>query len=175
MKSLIFFIILQFAVAGSLQADHCQYHTNLDGIGTFGGTWPFPGGPEARFPTENIDGLWEVRESIDGAYLIVSNQGGTLNNPRLRVDLFDPCSFKLTASGEAVVENNTLYAKMTYEGVDLKVNLKMKAFFESEQKLNSQLVLMVYNENDKDMDKYFPVEKIKIDEVVQKCPINDFE
>lgn len=142
---------------------------NIDGIGTFGGDWPFPLGPEADLP-ENISGLYEVREAVDGAYFNISRE---INPDTLRLesrmDLFDPCTFKPTASGDMFIRKNTMYATLVYPDSDKKVKVRMKSFQKSNADKSEQLVLMIMKQNSKEMEKYFPVEKIDIDDAVQRC------
>jgi hypothetical protein len=143
---------------------------NLDGIGTFGGDWPFPLGPEADLP-ENISGLYEVREAIDGAYFNISRD---INPETLRLesrmDLFDPCTFKPTASGNMFIRKNTMYATLIYPETNKKVKVRMKSFEKSDSDPSEQLVLMIMKTNSKDMEKYFPVQKIDIEDAIKRCP-----
>ncbi|MCB0348105.1 MAG: hypothetical protein KDD37_04680 [Bdellovibrionales bacterium] len=142
---------------------------NLDGIGTFGGDWPFPLGPESDLP-ENISGLYEVRESVDGAYFNISRE---INPDTLRMDsrmdLFDPCTFKPTASGDVYIRKNTLYTTLQYPETDKRVRVRLKSFEKSDTDSTEQLVLIILKSNSKDMEKYFPVEKIDIEDVIKKC------
>jgi hypothetical protein len=142
---------------------------NLDGIGTFGGDWPFPLGPEANLP-ENLSGLYEVREAVDGAYFSISRE---INPDTLRLetrmDLFDPCTFKPTATGPAFVRRNTMYGTLMYPNSERRVKLRMKSFQKSEEDASEELVLMIMKNNSKDMEKYFPVSKIDIEDMVKKC------
>tara|TARA_B100001248_G_scaffold260915_1_gene250512 strand:- start:274 stop:789 length:516 start_codon:yes stop_codon:yes gene_type:complete len=165
--------ILTIITAFSITAFSYEANQNADGIGTFiGGENPFPWGRVADMPGD-LGGIWEVGDTDDGAYFIIDEEiDGASGKPRIRVHLLDPCSLEVRASGTVYVRNEALVTTLIYPGSDLRVKLKLQAY--KQKSLDAldgvQVVLMVMNANqEKKIDKYFPVNKVGISEIVKKC------
>jgi len=156
-----------------ISAYSAPVNENSDGIGTFlGGDDPFPWREITVLPGD-LAGIWEVREADDGAYFILNEERDEASGKsKIKVFLLDPCTLNVKASGAAYVRNGVLQTTLLYPESDLRVQLKLQAFrTKSAENMDSpQVVLMVMNSaKEKQVDKYFPVSKVSIPDLVGKC------
>lgn len=145
---------------------------NYDQIGTFlGGDDPFPWARPTGLPSDT-SGIWEVRNSLDGAYFIITQDTMRLTaRSRVHIHMFDPCTFELSAAGTAFVKDNALYSTVGYsKDRTYKRNLIFKAFQSLDNPKETQLVLMVMNTKVQTVvDKYFAVDKVSFTDIEHKC------